>query len=132
MIKLVREKCLLNAIVIETRNDKEAWDVCLAMAANGLIAKPTHRHIITSGSAACYYRRRTHGSVGHYPEIYFGEWNSKNSVMAKLLMIRPCCFGYNPQTAVNNAFQTAGRRIQVQEMALAEFDTYVALLRNTG
>ena len=46
MIKLVRGKGLLNAIVIEPRNDKEAWDVCLAMAANGLIAKPTHRHII--------------------------------------------------------------------------------------
>ena len=49
--------------------------------------------------------------------------------MAKLLMIRPCCFGYNPQTAVNNAFQTAGPQDQVHEMALAEFDAYVALLR---
>ncbi len=46
MIKLVRGKGLLNAIVIEPRNGKEAWDICLAMAANGLIAKPTHRHII--------------------------------------------------------------------------------------
>jgi ornithine--oxo-acid transaminase len=37
---------LLNAIVIEPHNGKEAWDVCLKMAENGLLAKPTHQHII--------------------------------------------------------------------------------------
>ena len=46
-----------------------------------------------------------------------------------LLMIRPCSFGYNPQTAVNNAFQTEQAQEHVQERALAEFDAYVALLR---
>ncbi len=46
MIELVRGKGLLNAIVIKPRNGKEAWDVCLAMKENGLIAKPTHQHII--------------------------------------------------------------------------------------
>ncbi len=46
IVSCVRGKGLLNAIVIEPRNGKEAWDVCLAMAANGLLAKPTHRHII--------------------------------------------------------------------------------------
>lgn len=45
-IELVRGKGLLNAIVIKPHNDKEAWDVCEAMAENGLLAKPTHRHII--------------------------------------------------------------------------------------
>lgn len=45
-IKLVRGKGLLNAIVIEPYNGKEAWDVCLEMAKNGLLAKPTHQHII--------------------------------------------------------------------------------------
>ena len=51
--------------------------------------------------------------------------------MSKLLMVRPCCFGYNPQTAVNNAFQvsTGEDPSLVQEKALAEFDDYVALLR---
>jgi len=46
-------------------------------------------------------------------------------------MVRPCCFGYNPQTAVNNAFQvsTGEDPSLVQEKALAEFDDYVALLR---
>jgi ornithine--oxo-acid transaminase len=46
MIKLVRGKGLLNAIVIRPTNGKEAWDVCVAMKENGLIAKPTHQHII--------------------------------------------------------------------------------------
>jgi len=46
MIELVRGKGLLNAIVIKPKNGKFAWDVCLAMKDNGLIAKPTHEHII--------------------------------------------------------------------------------------
>jgi ornithine--oxo-acid transaminase len=46
MIELVRGKGLLNAIVIKPKNGKEAWDVCLKMKENGLLAKPTHRHII--------------------------------------------------------------------------------------
>jgi len=46
MIELVRGKGLLNAIVIKPSNGKEAWDVCLKMAENGLLAKPTHQHII--------------------------------------------------------------------------------------
>lgn len=45
-IKHVRGKGLLNAIVIEPYNGKEAWDVCMKMAENGLLAKPTHGHII--------------------------------------------------------------------------------------
>ncbi|MBW6499026.1 MAG: ornithine--oxo-acid transaminase [Bacteroidales bacterium] len=46
MISLVRGKGLLNAIVITPKNGKEAWDVCLKMAENGLLAKPTHGDII--------------------------------------------------------------------------------------
>jgi ornithine--oxo-acid transaminase len=45
-IELVRGKGLLNAVIIKPYNGKEAWDVCEKMAENGLIAKPTHRHII--------------------------------------------------------------------------------------
>jgi len=45
-IELVRGKGLLNAIVVKPYNGKEAWDVCVEMAQNGLIAKPTHKHII--------------------------------------------------------------------------------------
>lgn len=46
MIELVRGKGLLNAMVIKPKNGKEAWDVCLKMRDNGLLAKPTHDHII--------------------------------------------------------------------------------------
>ena len=46
MISVVRGKGLLNAIIIEPKNGKEAWDVCVKMAENGLLAKPTHQHII--------------------------------------------------------------------------------------
>lgn len=46
MVELVRGKGLLNAIVIKPKNEKEAWDVCVKMAENGLLAKPTHGHII--------------------------------------------------------------------------------------
>ncbi|HNN72804.1 MAG TPA: arginine deiminase-related protein [Ferruginibacter sp.] len=45
----------------------------------------------------------------------------------QLLMIRPVNFGYNAETAVNNAFQTDTG--QVQEAALREFDNFVTLLR---
>jgi len=56
MIELVRGKGLLNAIVIKPTNGKEAWDVCLKMAGNGLLAKPTHGHNSLC-AAACYNRR---------------------------------------------------------------------------
>jgi ornithine--oxo-acid transaminase len=47
MIKLVRGKGLLNAIVINDSPDSEtAWNLCLAFAKNGLLAKPTHGNII--------------------------------------------------------------------------------------
>ena len=46
MVKLIRGKGLLNAMVINPTNGKEAWDVCLKMRDNGLLAKPTHGDII--------------------------------------------------------------------------------------
>jgi len=46
MITLVRGKGLLNAIIIKPKNGKEAWDVCLKLRDNGLLAKPTHGDII--------------------------------------------------------------------------------------
>ena len=46
MVSLVRGKGLLNAIVIQPKNGKEAWDVCVKMKELGVLAKPTHQHII--------------------------------------------------------------------------------------
>lgn len=46
MIRKVRGKGLLNAVVTQPKDGKTAWDLCLALKENGLIAKPTHDHII--------------------------------------------------------------------------------------
>jgi len=46
VISTVRGKGLLNAIKIEPFNGKKAWDVCIKMRDNGLLAKQTHEHII--------------------------------------------------------------------------------------
>jgi len=46
MVELVRGKGLLNAIIIKPKDGKTAWDVCVALKENGLLAKPTHEHII--------------------------------------------------------------------------------------
>ena len=41
-LAMVRGKGLLNAIVIDHRNKDAAWELCLALKVNGLLAKPTH------------------------------------------------------------------------------------------
>ncbi len=41
-ISIVRGKGLLNAIVIKHSNPEAAWDLCIEMMKNGLLAKPTH------------------------------------------------------------------------------------------
>ncbi len=47
LISLVRGKGLLNALVINDSEDSQtAWNICLELAANGLLAKPTHGNII--------------------------------------------------------------------------------------
>lgn len=46
-VTLVRGKGLLNAIVINDSEDSStAWDICVSLADNGLLAKPTHGNII--------------------------------------------------------------------------------------
>ncbi len=47
LVSLVRGKGLLNAIVINDSPESEtAWKICLKLAENGLLAKPTHGNII--------------------------------------------------------------------------------------
>ncbi|EJF54941.1 ornithine aminotransferase [Saprospira grandis DSM 2844] len=47
LVKLVRGKGLLNAVVINDSPDsKTAWNICVKLAENGLLAKPTHGNII--------------------------------------------------------------------------------------
>ena len=47
LVKLVRGKGLLNAVVVNDSPDSStAWDICVALKENGLLAKPTHGNII--------------------------------------------------------------------------------------
>ncbi|MEI6409967.1 MAG: ornithine--oxo-acid transaminase [Bacteroidota bacterium] len=47
LISLVRGKGLLNAVVInDSEKSETAWNICIALAENGLLAKPTHGNII--------------------------------------------------------------------------------------
>ncbi|MDO6492049.1 MAG: ornithine--oxo-acid transaminase [Cellulophaga sp.] len=47
LVTLVRGKGLLNAIIInDTEDSSTAWDICMALKENGLLAKPTHGNII--------------------------------------------------------------------------------------
>ena len=46
LISVVRGKGLLNAVIIKPKNGITAWEVCLKLKDNGLLAKPTHDDII--------------------------------------------------------------------------------------
>jgi len=47
LVNAVRGKGLLNAILInDTEDSSTAWDICVALKENGLLAKPTHGNII--------------------------------------------------------------------------------------
>ena len=47
LVNLVRGKGLLNAIVInDSETSETAWNLCVEMKNNGLLAKPTHGNII--------------------------------------------------------------------------------------
>jgi len=45
-IQTIRGKGLLNAIVVDPQYKKKAWDLCMLFKKRGLLAKPTHDHII--------------------------------------------------------------------------------------
>ncbi len=70
MIELVRGKGLLNAVVIRPKNGKQAWDVCLSMKDNGLIAKPTHDHIIRFAPPLVINEKQLREAVGIIKETF--------------------------------------------------------------
>lgn len=53
LIKQIRGKGLLNAIVLNTDDKNCGWDLCLALKENGLLAKPTHHYIIRLAPPLC-------------------------------------------------------------------------------
>ena len=59
----------------------------------------------------------------------------RKQVTRSILMVRPSNFGFNEETAVNNAFQNnaAGKTSeQIREKAIEEFDSFVSLLLSKG
>lgn len=60
---------------------------------------------------------------------------SKKQTTSHLFMVRPANFGFNDQTAESNAFQTndnSKTKSEIKEIAIAEFDAFVAKLRSKG
>lgn len=51
---------------------------------------------------------------------------------SNILMIRPVAFEYNAQTAVNNSFQKTSEQVDIQQIALQEFDAFVDILKQKG
>ena len=51
-----------------------------------------------------------------------------------ILMVRPANFGFNPETAENNFYQKQDSRSkeEIRTLARAEFDSFVAMLRDQG
>ena len=63
-IRLIRGKGLLNAIVIDHPNPGAAWDLCMALKGNGLLAKPTHGDKIRLAPPLVITREEILESVG--------------------------------------------------------------------
>ena len=59
--------------------------------------------------------------------------HTERQITDTIFMVRPSNFGFNPQTAANNAFQEEATDLkpsEIQTLALQEFDSFVAALRN--
>lgn len=70
MIELVRGKGLLNAVVIRNQPGKTAWDVCVAMAENGVLAKPTHGNIIRFAPPLVITESQLREAMGKIKEVF--------------------------------------------------------------
>jgi len=70
LIELIRGKGLLNAIVIKPSDGIEAWDVCVQLKEKGLLAKPTHRHIIRFAPPLVINEEQLMGAIGIIKEVF--------------------------------------------------------------
>lgn len=64
MIKEIRGKGLLNAIVLNTDDEAYAWNICMKFMENGLLAKPTHHYIIRLAPPLCITKEQIDDCVG--------------------------------------------------------------------
>ena len=69
-IEQVRGRGLLNAIVTKPVNGKTAWDICLKMKEKGLLAKPTHDHIIRFAPPLCITESELRKAIGIIKETF--------------------------------------------------------------
>ncbi len=70
-----------------------------------------------------------------FVQIIYSLRMKLNQITDTILMVRPANFGFNEETAANNAFQTndTTRSTQsIREQAITEFDTFVKKLRAVG
>lgn len=70
MIELVRGKGLLNAVVIRNKPGKTAWDVCVAMAEKGVLAKPTHGNIIRFAPPLVITEEQLRDAMSRIKEVF--------------------------------------------------------------
>jgi len=52
-VSIIRGKGLLNAVVIGHQNPEAAWELCISLKENGLLAKPTHGDKIRFAPPLC-------------------------------------------------------------------------------
>lgn len=70
LVTKVRGKGLLNAIIIKpTPSGKTAWDVCVALKENGLLAKPTHGDIIRFAPPLIITEEDVHWALQRIDEV---------------------------------------------------------------
>ena len=70
MIKKVRGKGLLNAVVTEPSGNIKAWDICVMLKEMGLLAKPTHEHIIRFTPPLIINEAQMHKSIGIIKSVF--------------------------------------------------------------
>ena len=70
MIKKVRGKGLLNAVVTEPSGDVKAWDICVMLKEKGLLAKPTHEHIVRFTPPLIINEAQMHKSIGIIKSVF--------------------------------------------------------------
>lgn len=74
LIKQIRGKGLLNAIVLNTDDEHAGWNLCLKFAKHGLLAKPTHHYIIRLAPPLCITKEQIDESIAIIAKT-FEEFN---------------------------------------------------------
>jgi len=72
LIKEVRGKGLLNAVVVNSKKKNVAWEICLQLKENGLLAKPTHDYIIRLAPPLTITKDELDQSIGIIQKVFKG------------------------------------------------------------